>query len=446
MGDLQYLSLIPPDWIQKYHIQSITKVGQSIHVMVEKFIPLDIQAKLTTIFGEDLVINQETVNVSHPIESWQSLLDKAIERGASDIHLDPKKQVVSTRLRLDGWLVKTDDFDWLTYDYLLRIFKIRGKLNIAEKRIPQEGGFAYQWTGHHYDIRVSTIPTIFGEKLSIRILPQEQSLLSLEDLGMSQQQIDMIRKALLVRNGSIVVNGPTGSGKSTTLHVLLNQFNKQENHIITVEDPVEIQDIEINQVQVNEELNLGYATLLKRLLRQDPDVILLGEIRDADTARLACEASLTGHFFLTSIHTKSPEDVVLRLLEMRLEPYLISSSLNVLVSQRLVRKVCHHCKKLSPIPQPISQQLKIDSQWKGTGCPLCFYTGFAGRIGVYEIVILSEDTKLRIVNYSKNESTSVFLDSIRNDSTGSLQVRGLEMVKAGMTTWEEIHRCVGLLD
>lgn len=446
MGDLQYLSLIPADWIQKYHIRSIAKVGCSIQVMVEKFIPQDIQAKLTTIFGEDVVINQETVNVSHPIESWQSMLDKAIERGASDIHLDPKKQVVTTRIRLDGWLVKTEDFDWFTYEYLLRIFKIRGKLNITEKRMPQEGGFAHLYGNQHYDIRVSTIPTIFGEKLSIRILPLEQSLLSLEDLGMSQGQISLIRKALLVRNGSIVVNGPTGSGKSTTLHVLLNQFNKEENHIITVEDPVEIQDVFINQVQVNEELGLSYANLLKRLLRQDPDVILLGEVRDADTARLACEASLTGHFFLTSIHTKSPEDVVLRLLEMKLEPYLIASSLNVIVSQRLVRKVCQHCKQRSPLPEPIQAMLKVDSQWKGTGCPACFHTGFAGRIGVYEIVVLSEETKLKIVNYSTQDSTTVFLDSIRGDSTGSLKERGLDMVSKGITTWEEIHRCIGLLD
>jgi type IV pilus assembly protein PilB len=162
---------------------------------------------------------------------------------------------------------------------------------------------------------------------------------------MNEQQIQTIRTALAIRNGSVVVNGPTGSGKSTTLHVLLNQFNKQENHIITVEDPVEIKDENINQVQVNDDLGLSYANLLKRLLRQDPDVILLGEIRDAQTARLACEASLTGHFFLTSIHTKTPEDVVLRLLEMGLEPYLIASSLNVLVSQRLVRKVCPNCKR-----------------------------------------------------------------------------------------------------
>lgn len=446
MGEALYLSLIPVDWIQKYKIRSIAKVGLSIQIQVEKFIPQDIKDQFITIFGEDVVINQESINVSHPIESWQSMLDQSIQRGASDIHLDPKKQNVKSRIRLDGWLVKTEDYDWFTYDYLLRIFKIRAKLNITEKRIPQEGGFSHTFDHHQYDIRVSTIPTIFGEKLSIRILPQEQSLLSLGDLGMNQDQIQIVMDALTVRNGSVVVNGPTGSGKSTTLHVLLNQFNKEENHIITVEDPVEIQDTAINQVQVNEDLGLGYASLLKRLLRQDPDVILLGEIRDADTARLACEASLTGHFFLTSIHTKTPEDVVLRLLEMKLEPYLISSSLNVIISQRLVRKVCTKCQKKVKIPDPLPKKLGTDFQWKGEGCPDCTFTGYSGRIGIFEIVTLSVATKMLIVNYTLSESTTLFMDSIHKDSSGSMQMRGIEMIQKGITTWEEIHRCIGLLD
>jgi type IV pilus assembly protein PilB len=227
VGEPLYLSLVPVEWIQKYKIRSISKIGHSIQIQVEKFLPQAVKDELTTIFGEDIIINQETINVSHPIESWQKLLDTSIQRGASDIHLDPKKQSIATRIRLDGMLIKTEDYDWVTYDYLLRIFKIRGKLKITEKRCPQEGGFPYTYRNNQYDIRVSTIPTIFGEKLSIRILPQEQSLLSLQDLGMSEPQIQMIHSALAVRNGSVVVNGPTGSGKSTTLHVLLNQFNKQ---------------------------------------------------------------------------------------------------------------------------------------------------------------------------------------------------------------------------
>jgi type IV pilus assembly protein PilB len=213
-----------------------------------------------------------------------------------------------------------------------------------------------------------------------------------------------------------------------------------------VEDPVEIQDMDINQVQVNEDIGLGYASLLKRLLRQDPDVILLGEIRDADTARLACEASLTGHFFLTSIHTKTPDDVVLRLLEMRLEPYLISTSLNVIISQRLVRKVCPKCRKRVEILAPIQKKLSIDSQWKGEGCPSCSYTGYSGRIGLFEIVVLSLKTKMLIVNYSLSDSTSSFLSSLRSDSSGSMQEQGIAMIQKGITTWEEIHRCIGLLD
>jgi type II secretory ATPase GspE/PulE/Tfp pilus assembly ATPase PilB-like protein len=193
-------------------------------------------------------------------------------------------------------------------------------------------------------------------------------------------------------------------------------------------------------------LGLSYASLLKRLLRQDPDVILLGEIRDAQTARLACEASLTGHFFLTSIHTKSPEDVVLRLLEMGLEPYLISTTLNMLISQRLVRKVCPLCKVETLIPDPLQKKLGIKSQWKGKGCQSCCNTGYSGRIGIFEMVVVSSLTKILIVNYSIKDSTHSFMSSLRGDSTGSMQTAGIAMIQKGITTWEEIHRCIGLFD
>jgi len=446
MGESEYLRLIPEEWIKKYSIKSISKQDQFIQITVENFLPKEIEDRLVVIFGEDIIINQNTVNYSHPIESWQELLQSSIQKEASDIHLDPKKKYVLTRIRLDGQLVKCNDIDRNTYDSILRIFKIRAKLNIAEKRIPQEGGFSYSFKNRLYDIRVSTIPTIAGEKLSIRILPAEQSLLSLHDLGMNPTQIQMIKEAIQVRNGSVVVSGPTGSGKSTTLHVLLNLFDKDSNHIITVEDPVEIQDEKINQVQVNEEIGLTYANLLKRLLRQDPDVILLGEIRDAQTARLACEASLTGHFFLTSIHTKSAEDIVLRLLEMGLEPYLISTSLHVLISQRLVRKVCPYCKKIVDTPEIIQNKYGIKTQMTGVGCPECLHTGFKGRIGMFEITLLSDETKLSIVNYNASDSTLSFMSLIRSDNVSSMTEQGLALIRTQVTTWEEIHRCIGLLD
>lgn len=427
-------SLIPKDLIDECEIISAEIIDSSPLIITKRKPTERLRKKLVNIFGEYIQIKSIAENKEEsPNKAFENILIESITKKATDLHLEPKEKYTLIRLRLDGVLYNSGEISNDLYKNILIHIKIRSNLNIAEKRLPQEGGFSFKFKGNNFDLRVSVIPTIFGEKIALRILPAEQTLKTLEDLGMSDESISIVKNAFSKKSGSIIVSGPTGSGKSSTLHVLVNYLNKKNKNIVTIEDPIEIVDEELNQIQVNEEIGLTYSSILKKILRQDPDVILLGEIRDTETARLACEASLTGHLIFTTIHTKNCESIVLRLLEMKIEPYLIASSLNVLISQRLLRRLCNNCKTLKPVPGNI---FGLTDAYYEKGCPECNYTGFTGRIGVFETIQLSDKTKSLISKFDFNGNEIV--NSIKKDHKRTLIENSIDLIKNGVTSISEV--------
>lgn len=371
-------------------------------------------------------------------ETLKQLLWEAIHRRATDLHFDPKPNGVDIRIRIDGQLLPYLQESIEQFELYKRLIKLHSHLNIAEKRQPQEGGFLLEHDSHRCDIRASFVSTIFGEKCAIRFLPTEEKFHRCEELGFLPEQILWIEQTVSSREGSIIISGPTGSGKSTTLHALLGLLPKKKLHIISIEDPVEIQDEEINQVQVQEDIGLHYEVYLKKFMRLDPDVLLLGEIRDKETARIACEAALTGHFFLTTIHTKTTFDILLRLLEMNIEPYLISTSLSVLISERLVRKNCPHCAEKISLNHPYLQKNGIEYEIRGKGCSTCHHTGYLGRQGVFEVARLTPTTKKKIANFSLNPDLDSLKQSFLQDISITMENALLDLIRKGVTNWEEV--------
>lgn len=380
----------------------------------------------------------DSVQDTPAFEQLQHLFLDAIQKQATDMHFDPKLHHVLIRMRVDGHLQELASIPLLQFDTWKRIIKLRSRLNIAENRLPQEGGFTLDGEPPRCDIRVSFMPTILGEKCSLRFLPVTENLQTCTDLGLTREQSLLIEQTIANREGSVIISGPTGSGKSTTLHTLLSLFPKKSLQIISIEDPVEIRDEEINQVQVQEDIGLTYQHLLKKMMRLDPDVFLLGEVRDRETARIACEAALTGHFFLTTIHTKSTFDILLRLLEMGIEPYLIASSLSVLISERLVRKVCPFCAEKTPIEIAMLKASGIHSQWVGKGCDHCRYTGYHGRIGVFEVAQISKGSKKLIADFGLHPDLDRLQESFRHDCPTTLQYHMMCLIRKGVTNWEEV--------
>jgi len=432
MGNRNLVKLIPKEIVEEYKIESV-EIKQDIPLVITKGkVSGKLRQVLEGIFGEDVKISSLDSEEEIPNETFENILTQAISRKATDIHIEPKERSALIRLRIDSILHNAGEISKELYFNVLTHLKIRAKLNIAEKRLPQEGGFPFTFSRKNYDIRVSVIPTLFGEKTALRILPSEQILKTLEDLGMNSESIAIMRETLNKKSGSIIVSGPTGSGKSSTLHVLVNYLDKHDKNIITIEDPIEIMDESLNQIQVNEEIGLTYPILLKKILRQDPDVILLGEIRDSETARLACEASLTGHLIFTTIHTKNCESIILRLLEMKIEPYLIASSLNVVIAQRLLRRLCKNCRTLKPTSGEI---FGLEEAFCANGCKACNHTGYSGRIGVFEVIELSEETKNLI---SRFDSAQNLVKSIKADCKRTLLSNAISLVKDGVTSISEV--------
>ena len=437
MENKDLIRLISKDLIEEYGIVSAEIRDNVPLIITKRKITNQLKKALIDIFGDDIEIKSIDGNREEiPNRAFENILIESILKKATDLHIEPKERNALIRLRLDGILYNSGEISNELYKNILTHLKIRAKLNIAEKRLPQEGSFPFKFKGNSFDIRVSVIPTLFGEKVALRILPLEQVLKTLEDLGMNSQSISIMNNALKKRSGSIIVSGPTGSGKSSTLHVLANYVNKRDKNIVTIEDPIEIVDENLNQTQVNEEIGLTYSTILKKILRQDPDVILLGEIRDGETARLACEASLTGHLMFTTIHTKNCESIVLRLFEMKIEPYLIASSLNVLISQRLLRRLCNNCKVLKPV---MGEIFGLEEAYFENGCPTCHYTGYSGRIGVFEVIQLSDETKNLIARFNSGEE---IIKSIRRDCKKTLIENAVDLIKNGITSISEVAKII----
>ncbi len=373
-----------------------------------------------------------------------SLLTDAIKRKASDIHIEPYEKMLRVRYRIDGILYEVMRPPIKYKNAISSRIKIMSNLDIAERRLPQDGRIKAKILGKEVDFRVSCLPTLFGEKIVLRILDKSSLQLDMTQLGFEKDQLDDFKNAIYQPYGMVLVTGPTGSGKTTTLYSALTELNKVERNISTAEDPVEYNLPGINQVQVHEAIGLNFAAALKAFLRQDPDIIMVGEIRDLETAEIAVKAALTGHLVLSTLHTNDAPSTVTRLINMGIEPFLIASSLNLVLAQRLVRKLCDQCKVLDDVPPDVLLDLGVPEKeiddfkcYRPRGCNACNNTGYRGRVALYEVMPMYEELQeLVLVGAS---SAEIKKEAIRLGMK-TLRQSGINKVKAGITSIDEVVR------
>lgn len=378
------------------------------------------------------------------------ILEQAVRENASDIHLEPNEEAMEVRFRVDGILRPVMTVPKRLRSGVQSRIKVMANLDITERRRPQDGRLQLKVGNHDVDMRVSTLPTIHGEKIVARVLNRAHGLLKIEELGFSPQTTEQIRRILRLNQGLILVTGPTGSGKTTTLYGFLSHLNSNEKNIITIEDPVEYQLEGINQVQVNPKVNLTFATGLRSMLRQDPDVIMVGEIRDKETAEIAVRSALTGHLVLSTLHTNHTVATIARLMDMGIEPYLISSTVSAVISQRLVRKVCPDCRQAVPLTDPVvirfikSLNMAVPEQvYQGTGCPLCNDTGYHGRAAVEEVLLMNKKLRQAVDHHAgEDELKQIAVEA----GMVTLQENAVNKLIAGITSVEEIIRTVYSID
>ncbi len=370
------------------------------------------------------------------------LVYSAVKEGASDIHIEPDDGALRIRSRVDGVLYEKLTPPAPMAAPIVSRLKIMAGLDIAERRLPQDGGIHVMMEGRPIDLRVSTLPNAYGEKVVIRIIDNSQVLVNLETLGFSIDMLRSLRQQLAHPHGLVLVTGPTGSGKSTTLYAALSELSDPQVNACTVEDPIEYNLRGVNQFQVNEKIGLTFASVLRALLRQDPDIIMVGEIRDEDTARTAVQAALTGHKVLSTLHTNDAVAAVTRLQNVGVEPFLVSASLVAVLAQRLVRKICAHCKiEYEPTPNIVHAMTKLGHEvqtlTRGEGCSKCHGTGLSGRIGTYELFVPNEEIRQAI---SDRATLQQLRECARKQDMTTLYIDGMEKVRAGITTPEEIFR------
>jgi general secretion pathway protein E len=380
------------------------------------------------------------------IRLLNAILQQAVKERASDIHIEPYEKELDVRMRVDGMLHRVLTPPKIIQDALISRVKIMANLDIAEKRLPQDGRIRLLIGGRDIDIRVSVIPTTFGERAVLRLLDRKQGVIGLWEVGLDKEAEKQVEELLTRTSGIILVTGPTGSGKTTTLYAALNKIHTEEKNIITVEDPVEYQLKGIGQIHVNSKIGLTFASGLRSILRQDPDVIMVGEIRDVETAEIAIQSSLTGHLVLSTLHTNDAPSAIVRLIDMGVEPFLVASSLMAVLAQRLVRVICPHCR--TPYaPSEIERSYFANSRlvppgetfslYRGTGCAKCEDKGYLGRIGIFETLIIT-DTVRRMIS-DRIDSQSVKGAAIAQGMK-TLRADGFEKALKGITTVEEVLR------
>jgi type IV pilus assembly protein PilB len=370
------------------------------------------------------------------------LISNAVNDGASDIHIEPKDQFTRIRYRIDGVLFEIMQSPLKMHSAIVSRIKIMSNLDISERRLPQDGKISVIVGGREIDLRVSTLPTNHGEKVVIRVLDSKSIIRGLEQLGMEPEIMAAFRKQIALPHGILLVTGPTGSGKSTTLYSALCQMDGDKLNISTVEDPVEYELDFCNQVQVNEKIGLDFASSLRSFLRQDPDIIMIGEIRDNQTARIAVQAALTGHLVLSTLHTNDAASSVTRLVNIGIDAYLIAASLNAVLAQRLVRKICPKCKKSYRVPKNMRKYLENSGVnpkklFHGAGCDDCRGAGYVGRVGIYELLIIDEAFRDMI---NKDSSVVNMRHAFYDSKQPTLFDDGIKKVKQGLTTIEEVLR------
>ena len=391
---------------------------------------------------QDISNLEEVAGQSPVVKLVNYLLYNAVRENASDIHIEPDDKKLRVRYRVDGKLYEKIRPPYQMHSAIVSRVKIMAELDIAQRRLPQDGGIHVLVEGRPIDLRVSVMPGNFGEKVVIRVIDPQKILYNLESLGFTYDNLLRFREVIQVPNGIVLVTGPTGSGKNTTLYAALSELNGEEVNICTVEDPVECNIAGVNQFQVSTTVGFEFSTALRSLLRQDPDIIMVGEIRDEDTASIAVQAALTGHLVLSTLHTNDAAGAVTRLLDLRVAPYLVSASLKGVLAQRLVRKICPNCKTEYEPPPSIRRRIEsecgdVEKFYRGVGCRKCRNTGYAGRIAIHELLVPDDE----IIEMITDHATTKALRA-RALAKGMIPLRldGMEKVKAGIVSLEEVLR------
>jgi len=394
--------------------------------------------------GKEIDVKKLEGIVEEPvvIKLVNMVIIKAAQERASDIHIEPEEDVLKTRLRVDGILHEIPSPPKYLQSAIISRVKIMAKLDIAERRKPQDGRFSIKMEGREIDVRVSCMPTVYGENVVLRLLDKATALLDLNQLGFSKEVLEKYQKLIKRPHGIILVTGPTGSGKTTTLYGSLDKINTVEKNIITIEDPIEYKLAGIRQTQVNPKVDLTFANGLRSILRQDPDIIMVGEMRDFETAEIAIQAALTGHLVFSTLHTNDAPGAVTRMIDMGVEPFLVSSSVIGILAQRLVRTICPECKeKYKPTKEELadiglSEKEKMDF-YRGKGCPKCMNAGYKGRISIYELMLIDDDIRNLVIAKTPTEEIRK-----RAIASGMINLKqdGIEKIKQGITTVEEVLR------
>jgi len=411
----------------------------------------EIEAQLSHIPGLDDIAEAEArvssaaVAEAPIVRALDLLITQAVRDRASDIHIEPQEDRLRIRNRIDGILHESMSLPLSVHPSLISRIKILANMNIADRRRPQDGQFSFQTGKNVVDIRVASSDTVYGEMMVLRLLDKSFAVLDLAKLGFLPDSYQLFQKMLRAPHGMILVSGPTGSGKTTTLYAAINQMDKEENKVITIEDPVEYRFAEINQIPINPRAGVTFANGLRAILRLDPDVILVGEIRDSETAQIAIQAALTGHLVLSSIHANDSVGVLFRLLDLGVEPFLITSALVGIVSQRMVRHICPNCrtKTKRPVEEALAYKEAMGEEKTefqvGSGCNYCAQTGYRGRTGVFEILVMSEAIRRKLL--TNDSADEIYAQALKENMT-TMRRDGMQKVKEGVTTPYEVIRNV----
>jgi type IV pilus assembly protein PilB len=435
-------------------VQPVVATANDVEHAIQKFAGLDSQVEAMADILAEAGDTETTEDLEAALEDApivklvNAIMTQAVGDRASDVHLEPGERNVRIRFRVDGVLHEPmPPAPKNIQGGLISRLKVMADLNIAEKRVPQDGRISMKVGATALDLRVATLPTVFGEKVVIRVLDKSNALLRLDELGFLEDAYKRWAMSFKKPYGALLVTGPTGSGKSTTMYSTLNILNEESKNIITVEDPVEYRLAGVNQVQVNPKAGLTFASALRSILRADPDIVLIGEIRDKETATIAIEAALTGHLVLSSLHTNDASSAITRLVEMDVETFLVASAIDAVVAQRLARKLCERCKQpyqpeqaeLQAAGYPDWLWAEVPQLWKSAGCPACSNTGYRGRIGLYEVMQMSEEIERLTV---ERASADAIREVSMQQGMMTLREDGLEKARMGITSLDEVARVV----
>lgn len=445
---------------QAYHYKIIPVASEDNTITFKSDAPTDsLKKELNIIFGKDIQLLEDSSenielylsnnfrkhtssnkqDLQYSNDFLEKILLSAKDIGSSDIHFEPYENKCRVRFRIDGKLKEHFVISLSEYPVIVNKLKIKASLDISEKRLPQDGRITIKTSSGEFDIRVSSLPTLHGEKIVLRLLSKDANHIELYDLGFTQTELKTYTESIKKPNGIILISGPTGSGKTTTLYATLKQLNNDKTNILTIEDPIEYTLEGINQVQLRENIGLDFSSALRTFLRQDPDIIMVGEIRDVKTANMAIRAALTGHLVLSTIHTNSAWATISRLIDMGIPAFLIANTLNISIAQRLVRKLCDNCKKKDPIssslfPENFVVPKDLLFHYKPVGCPHCYHTGYNGRKAIYEIIPILKD----LTPHIKDNDLEID-DYLKEQQISTLKHNAINLLKKGITSVEEVY-------